>query len=50
MSIKIYFGNIEGGNFPIELESENQILLFTTSYIPYDSFSELVDSLIAVMT
>jgi hypothetical protein len=50
VDIKIYFGDVEEGNLPIKIESEHQSLLFTASYIPYDSFSELVHSLISVLT
>jgi hypothetical protein len=50
MSIKIYFENIGEGNLQVKLKLEEQILVFIASYIPYNSFLELVDSLIAVLT
>ena len=50
MSIKIDFENIEEGNLQVKLNSEKQNLIFIASYIPYNSFSELLDSLITVLT
>jgi hypothetical protein len=50
MGVKIYFGNIEKDNLSIRIESKEQSLLLTASYIPYNSLSELVYSLITVLT
>jgi hypothetical protein len=50
MIFKVYFGELIKNNLPIKLKTTDQEISFIASNIPYNSLSELVYALIAILT
>jgi hypothetical protein len=50
MVFKVYLGELAKNNLPIKLKTNNQEISFIASNIPYNSLSELVYALIAILT